>query len=312
MKKVFVLVLVILACAVMPVLAETQLSMATAGTTGTYYALGGEMAALWMQRVEALSVTVQPSGGSADNIRIINNNEADLAIVQNDVAAYAYTGTDAFTGEQIQSFAVLGALFPETVHIIVDAEKEIYTVGDLKGASLSTGAAGSGSFFNAQHILAAYGMTLEDVSAQYLSYGESADAMKNRQLDAAVVSAPIPSAAFQELAIWRDIRLLNLDDEAIDALIAAHPFYTRTTVPANSYQTQTEEVSTVAVKALLVCRADLDEQLAYELTKSLYEHADEISNAKAADIRLENALAGVSTALHPGAERYFHEAGIME
>lgn len=311
MKRVFALILAIMLLAAVPACATEYIYLATGGTSGTYYALGGDLANLFAKNNADLDVTAQSTGASAENIRLIDQGEAEMAIVQNDVADYAYNGTNAFEGEQIQSFSVVASMYPEFVQLVVHADAGINTLADLKGKRVSIGAAGSGVYFNAVQFLEVAGLTLDDIDAQYLSFAESSDAIKNRQIDAAFITAGIPNAAIQELGATSDIKLLSLDDETVAALQEAYPFYAKATIPADTYANQPEDVTAVAIRAVLICKADMDEELVYNLTKTLYEKTDELSNAKKSEIIIDEALLGVSTPVHAGAARYYAEAGIQ-
>ena len=294
-------------------LAEDFLSIATGGTSGTYYPLGGDIANLFNTAIEGVKANAQATGGSAENLRLIHNGDAELGTVQNDVAAYAFSGTDSFEGEVIDSFSVIASLYPEVIQLVARADSGIVNIEDLKGKRVSVGAAGSGVFFNAVHILEAAGLTLDDVDEQYLSFSESSDAMKNRQLDAYFTTAGIPNAAITELASSADVLMVQLTPETVNALIEAKPFYVSYVIPGGTYPGIDEDAQTVAVMALLVGSSDLDDELVYNMVKSLYERGDELlTHAKKAEIKLETALDGVGDLpLHPGAQLYYDEAGML-
>jgi TRAP transporter TAXI family solute receptor len=291
--------------------AATFLSIATGGTSGTYYPLGGDLANLFNTVIPDVNASAQATGGSADNLRLIDGEEAELGTVQNDVSYFAYTGTDSFEGEQITSFSVISSLYAEYVQIVVRADSDIQSIADFKGKAISIGAAGSGVYTNALHVLEAAGLTLDDIDAQYLSFAESADGLKNKQIDAAFVCAGIPNAAVTELSSTVGVRLISLSDEEVAALIAAHPTYTNLKLPADTYGL-TEDVNCIAITALLVCSNNLDEELVYNMTKAMFEQEGILTHAKAAEITLENAFNGVGELpLHPGAARYFTEVGVL-
>jgi len=291
--------------------AATFLSIATGGTSGTYYPLGGDLANLFNTVIPDMNASAQATGGSADNLRLIDGEEAELGTVQNDVSYFAYTGTDSFEGEQITSFSVMSALYAEYVQIVVRADSDIQSIADFKGKSISIGAAGSGVYTNALHVLEAAGLTLDDIDAQYLSFSESADGLKNKQIDAAFVCAGIPNAAVTELSSTVGVRLISLSDEEVASLIAAHPTYTNLKLPAATYGL-TEDANCIAITALLVCSNNLDEELVYNMTKAMFEQEGILTHAKAAEITLENAFNGVGELpLHPGAARYFTEVGVL-
>lgn len=314
MKKCGLLLLALMLSMVIafsPAHAETFLSIATGGTSGTYYPLGGDLANLFNTTIESVKATAQATGGSAENLRLIDAGDAELGTVQNDVSAYAFAGTDSFDGEIIDSFAVITSLYPEVVQLVARSDAGIETISDLAGKRVSVGAAGSGTYFNAVHMLEAAGMSLDDIDEQYLSFSESGDAAKNRQIDAFFCTAGIPNAAITELASGSSAKVVALDADIVAKLIDAKPFYVSFVIPAGTYPGIDEDVQTVAITALLVCASDLDEALVYEMTKSIYEQGDEVlTHAKKTEITLETALDGVGTLpLHPGAERYYKEAG---
>ena len=314
MKKFLVLLLTLaLILTSLSVLAETTyLGITPGGTAGTYYPLGGEIAALWMKHIPGLDVSVQSSGGSKDNILKMNNKEADLGTVQNDVMYYAYQGDqDFFAGEVIDSFVAIGYLYPELVQVVVAADSDIKTIADLKGKNVSVGAVGSGVYFNAVQLLGEAGLTLEDIKPQHLSFDESATSFQNRQLDAFFVTAGLPNPAIMDVDSKRDVRLIGLTDEQMAALQEKYAFYVPVVVPAGAYKGILEDVTVPAVGAVLICGKDLDEELVYQMTKVLYENKDEMTHAKKEFISAETGVEGIPVPFHPGAERYFKEKGLL-
>jgi len=287
-----------------------QLIIATGGTGGTYYPLGGGMADQITKNV-GVTATAQSTGASAENMRLIRDQGADIAFTQSDIAEYANKGTAMFEQDgKIEAFQAIGALYNETIQIVVSPDSGISTVADLKGKRVSVGAPGSGTEKNAEQILEAYGLKFEDIQLQRLSFADSAKAIQDGQLDAAFQTAGTPTAAITELAATKGVKIIPIDADKIDAIIAKYPFYTKTTIPGNTYQTVSEEVTTVAVKSMLVVRSDLSEDLVYKVTKAIYENLDKLGHAKAKEIKLENALSGVSLPVHPGAKKFFDEKGV--
>ena len=288
----------------------SQLVIATGGTGGTYYPLGGGMAD-HITKNAGITATAQATGASAENIRLLRDKKADIAFTQNDIAEYASKGTNMFQQDgKIEAFQALGALYDETIQIVVSADSNIKNVADLKGKRVSVGAPGSGTEVNAQQILEAYGLTFDDTKLQRLSFADSAKAIQDGQLDAAFQTAGTPTAAITELAATTGVKIIPIDTDKIDAIIAKYPFYVKTVVPANTYQTVPEEVTTVSVKSMLLVRADLSEDLVYKATKAIFENTDKLGHAKAKEIKMESVLAGVSIPIHPGAKKYFDEKGV--
>ncbi len=225
---------------------------------------------------------------------------------------YANTATEGFANaEPNEGFLTLGTVYPEVCQLVVDASAGIETVADLKGKAVSIGAAGSGVESNAKQILAAAGLSMEDIKVQNLDFAESANAIKDKAIVAAFITAGAPTTAVTELAATNDIKVLSLDDAIIESLCADYSYYTPYTITADVYGAA-EDTQTVAVKATIVVKADLDEELVYNLTKGLFENLDAVAaaHAKGNEMSLEGAVQGVSVPLHPGAAKYFEEQGL--
>ena len=292
--------------------AKELLTLGTGGTSGTYYALGGDIAALWARHLD-VDVTPTETAASKANILMINKGDAELAFAQNDMMFYAATGDqEVFNGEKIESFAGIGSLYPEAVQIVVGADTDITKVGDLKGKNVSIGAVGSGTMYNSLQVLGAAGLTVDDVKAQYLNFAESAEAFQNRQVDALFITAGIPNPAIIEAANKRPIRLLVLEDDQMKALQEKYSFYVPVTVPGGTYDGAPDDLVIPSTNAVLICAKDLDEELVYNLTKTLFEGLGELTHAKAKEISAAYAVTGVPVPFHPGAERYYKEIGVLK
>ena len=289
-----------------------RISFASGGTSGTYYPIAGAISTLWTDKVEGLTVDVQSTGASAENLNLINNGEAEVALVQNDVMYYAYTATESFAEvDKNESFLTLGTVYPEVVQLVVAGDSGIETLADLKGKAVSIGDVGSGVESNAKQILAAAGIGLDEITVRNLGFGESANGIKDKTLDAAFVTAGTPTTAVTELAATNDIKVLSLDQAVIDKLCADYGYYTAFTIPADVYGTAAD-ANTVAVKATIVVKADLSEELVYNMTKTLFENLDVVAeaHAKGKEMSLQGAIDGVSVPLHPGAAKYYVEQGL--
>ncbi len=314
MKKALMLILslALLLSAFSALAATEYLGVTTGGTGGTYYPLGGEIAALWMKHIPDLDVSVQSSGGSKDNILKMNNGEAELGTVQNDVMYYAYQGdADFFAGQVIDSFVAIGSLYPELVQVVVAADSDIKTIGDLKGKNVSVGAVGSGVYFNAVQLLNEAGLTLEDIKPQHLSFDESATSFQNRQLDAFFVTAGLPNPSIMDVASKQKVRLIGLTDEQMVSLQEKYAFYVPYLVPAGTYDGMDADVTVPSMNAVLIVKKDIADDLVYELTKVLFENKDELTHAKKEFISAEYAVKGIPVPFHPGAEKYFTEKGLL-
>jgi TRAP transporter TAXI family solute receptor len=290
-----------------------QIRMATGGNTGTYYAYGSAVGQILTEKT-GIPITIQSTGASKANIQLIAVGEVELAIVQNDVMDYAYRGVDLFNGEKITSFSTMAALYAEVCQVVANPASGIRTIADLKGKNVSVGDAGSGTEFNARQILEAYGVTFDDIGKQNLSFGASADALRDNKIDAFFCVAGAPTTAIVDLAIGKEVVVLDIDDDHARALIQKYPFYTQFPIPAGSYRGQNAEVKTVAVKATFIVSTKLSDDTVYSLTKNLLESKQAIvaAHAKGAELSAEYAVSGISVPFHPGAEKYLKEIGALK
>jgi TRAP transporter TAXI family solute receptor len=290
-----------------------QVRLATGGTTGTYYAYGSAFAQILAEKTK-IPITIQSTGASKANIQLVDAGEVEMALVQNDVMDYAWRGVDLFNGEKTTTFRSMAALYAETCQIIANPASGIRTVADLRGKNVSVGDAGSGVEFNARQILEAYGLTFGDIGMQNLGFGPSADALRDNKIDAFFCVAGAPTSAVVDLATNKDIILLEIDEAHANQLIRNYPFYTRLPIPGGSYRGQASDVMTVTVKATLIVSAKLSDNTVYQLTKSLFENkpAIEAAHAKGRELSHSYAVEGISVPFHPGAEKYFKEAGALK
>ena len=289
----------------------SKMTMGTGGTSGTYYAYGGVLGQ-YIKDKAGIEVVVVSTDGSKANIQSIAAGDYQLGTVQSDVLAYAWEGTRSFESEgKIDSFRVVAGLYAEAVQLIT-MDPEIKSVADLKGKSVSIGAPGSGVYFNAVDVLAAAGLTENDINAQYQSFADSTDALKDGKIDAAFIVAGPPTPAITELCTTNNAYLVPIDGEIADKLIADCPFYTVHTIPAGTYAGQDADVQTVTVKATLIVSADASEDDVYNLTKAIFDNAAAIAaeNAKGNELSIENATSGMAAPFHAGAAKYFAEKGV--
>jgi TRAP transporter TAXI family solute receptor len=289
-----------------------QVRMATGGSTGTYYAFGSAVGQILSEKTK-ISITVQSTGASKANIQLIDAKEVELAIVQNDVMDYAYRGVDLFNGEKITSFSTMAAIYAEVCQIVVNPASGIRTIADFRGKNVSVGDAGSGVEFNARQILQAYGITFDDIGKQNLSFGASADALRDNKIDAFFCVAGAPTPAIVDLATSKEVAILEIDDAHAAQLSRDYPFYTQFPIPAGSYGGQNAAVMTLAVKATFIVSNGLSEETVYQLTKALFENKAQIeaAHAKGKELSTSYAVEGISVPFHPGAAKYLKEIGAL-
>ena len=289
----------------------TKMTMGTGGTTGTYYAYGSVLGQYFKTKAN-VDTTVVSTDGSKANIQGIDAGDYQLATVQSDVMAYAWAGTQSFAEDgAVQSFRVIAGLYAEAVQLIT-MDPEIKSVADLKGKAVSIGAPGSGVYFNAMDVLTAAGLTLDDIQPQYLSFGDSTDGLKDGKIQAAFIVAGAPTPAITELCTTNSAYLVPIDGDIAATLMAGSPYYTAYTVPAGTYAGQTEDVTTVTVKATLIVDANASEEDVYAITAAIFDNIDAITveHAKGAELSLENATTGMAAPFHAGAAKYFAEKGV--
>ncbi|MBQ9921215.1 MAG: TAXI family TRAP transporter solute-binding subunit [Clostridia bacterium] len=290
---------------------STKMTMGTGGTSGTYYGYGGVLGQ-YIKNNAGINVTVVATDGSKSNIQGIDAGNYQLGTVQSDVMAYAWEGTRSFETEgKMDSFRVVAGLYAEAVQLVT-MDPEIKSVSDLKGKNVSIGAPGSGVYFNAIDVLTAAGLTETDINAQYQSFADSADALKDGKIDAAFIVAGPPTPAITELCTTNSAYLVPIDGEVAENLMASCPFYTVHSIPAETYPGQTEEVKTVTVKATLIVSTSASEDDVYKLTAAIFDNIEAITleNGKGAELSIENATSGMTVPFHAGAAKYFAEKGV--
>jgi hypothetical protein len=296
-----------------PQIEEAQLTILTGGSAGTYYPIGGAMATAINEYAEGVKATAVTSGASVTNARKIGNGEAELALLQNDVAYYAYNGLEMFADNPVKNMRGIATLYPEVIQIVTIKESGIKTVYDLKGKKVAVGAPGSGTAVDALQILEAAGIDETNTNIEYRDFKEVADGLKDKTIDAGFIVAGVPTAAVSDVAAVRDVMIVEVPDEIYKKLSEKYKFYVQHTIPAGTYKGQDEDVKTVAVLAMLVTREDIPEDVIYKVTKAIFEHRDVLVSAhkRAEDITLETALEGMPIPLHPGAEKYYKEKGLI-
>ena len=295
--------------AVAPKDGGSKLTFTTGGEAGTYYGFGSVLAQK-VSDVTSTNVTAITSGGSAANIDAIDIGDAQLGFSQSDVLAYAYAGERTFEEiGAIDSFSIVAPLYMEQVQIVT-LNPDIKTVADLKGKAVSIGAAGSGVYFNAIDVLGAYDLTEDDIKPTYQSFGDSAEALQDGQIDAALAVAGAPTTAITSLAASKSVYLVSLDDEHIDALIEASPFYSKAVIPADTYG-MPEDATTVAVSAVVIASNDVADVDVYNFLCGVYENLDDLAKVhdKANELSLEFASSFVGVPYHAGAVQYFADQG---
>ena len=289
-----------------------QLSIATGGTGGVYYPIGGGLAEMINNHIEGAQATAEVTGASVENMGLIMRGDADLALALADTVYQAYTGTGDFEGRQIENTRALASVYPNAVQLVTLAESDIESIADLAGKRVSVGAPGSGTELNARAVLEANGISYSDFTPQRLNFNETADAIRDGDIDAGFWSVGPPTSSILNLAATRDIRLIGLSEEEIANAQEEEAVFAPYELAAGMYDGMEEAVQTIGIPNVLVVNADMDEELAYQLTQLLFENTDELIavHPAANDTTVDFTMKSTPVPLHPGAIRYFEETGV--
>jgi TRAP transporter TAXI family solute receptor len=294
--------------------AEQFINVLTGGTSGVYYPLGVAFANIIGKAVPGAKTSAQATKASVENLNLLQAGRGEVAFTLGDALSDAWKGNEeAGFKTPLRKLRGFAAIYPNYIQIVARADSGIRTLADLKGKKISVGAPKSGTELNARAILAAAGLTYKDFSkVEYLSFGESVELMKNRQLDVTLQSAGLGVASLKDLATSMDIVVVAIPPEIVKKV--NDPAYIPATIPANTYNGQTAAVPGVAVQNYLVTREDMPADVVYAITKALWTNLDQLANAHVAAkaINLQNALEGMPVPLHPGAEKYYREAGVIK
>jgi TRAP transporter TAXI family solute receptor len=296
-----------------PVQAQDFITILTGGTSGVYYPLGVALSKIYSEKIQGSRPTVQATKASVENLTLLQQGRGEVAFTLGDSLALAWAGDEeAGFKSKLTKLRGLTAIYPNYIQVVASKDSGIKTLADLKGKRLSVGAPKSGTELNARAILEGAGLSYKDLGKlEYLPFSESVELMKNRQLDATLQSAGLGVASIRDLASSVDIVVVEIPASVVDKVGSP---YVKATIPANTYGGQSQAVTTAAVVNYLVTHSGVKDELAYQMTKTLFESLPDLTAAHAAarDIKLENAMQGMPVPLHPGAERYLKERGVTK
>lgn len=291
-----------------------DLLMGTGSQGGTYFPLGGEMANVWNNNIDNVNVTSTESGASVENLAKISSGNFDLGMSVNLPAVDAYNGTGEFEGAKVENFAFIGHIYPEVMQIVTREATGVETIADLKGKKVAIGPPGSGTQAAAKLILEAYGLSDGDYEAYQEGFGDARAKLQDGTIDASFGLLGLPNSGIDELqASTKDVKILEVTGDAL-TYIEENSGYSGLTISAGTYEWLDQDVQTISAFAILVANTDtVDDDLAYQLAKVMIEHADENTHPQSQHMTKENALNGSDgLPIHPGAERYYKEIGIMD
>lgn len=294
-----------------PAVAQMQLSIATGGTGGVYYPMGGGLAEIINNNIDGYSAAAEVTGASVANMGLIATGDADLALALADTVAQAYTGTGRFEGQQLPMIRGLASMYANMVQIVTLEGSGIRTLGDLVGRRVSIGAPGSGTEVNAQQILEANGITYDMIDEQRLNFNETADALGNGDIDAGFWSVGAPTSSILNLATTQSIVMVELNADEMAAALDANPIFAMTTLAGGLYNGVDQPVAVLGVPNVLTVSSEMDEELAYQITRAMFENIADLQavHPAANQTTVEFTLAATPVPLHPGAIRYYEEIG---
>ena len=289
------------------------INVLTGGTSGVYYPLGVALSEIYGDGIEGSRTQVQSTKASVENLNLLAQGRGEIAFALGDSVALAWEGNaEAGFPQRLEGLRAIAAIYPNYVQIVADAQSGIVTLEDLPGKSMSVGAPASGTELNARAIFQAAGLSYDDLGrVEYLPYAESAELIKNRQLESTLQSAGLGVAFIQDLTATHEINIVAIPAETVMQI--GDP-YVPAIIPAGTYSGQDEDVPTAAIGNVLVSHEGVSEETAYQMTKLLFENLDRMRAAHSAaeSIDINAAIKGLPIPLHPGAERYYREQGIIQ
>ena len=289
------------------------INILTGGTSGVYYPLGVSLQKIYGDKIKNSKTQVQATKASVENLNLLQEGKGEIAFVLGDSLKFAWEGNEevGFKGK-LDKLRGIAAIYPNYVQIVAAKGSNIKSIADLKGKRVSVGAPKSGTELNARAILTAAGMSYKDLAkTEYLPFAESVELIKNRQLDATLQSAGLGVASLKDLANSVDVVVVSVSPDVIKKI--GSPYITGV-IPTNTYKGQTENVSTAAIGNFLVTHKDVSTETVYQMTKLVFESLPELvaAHSAAKDIDIKKATAGMPVPLHPGAQKYFKEKGIIK
>jgi uncharacterized protein len=295
-----------------PARADQFVNVLTGGTAGVYYPLGVALAKVYGEEIEGARTSVQATKASVENLNLLQQGKGEVAFTLGDSLLLGYRGdAEAGFNAPLDKLRGVAAIYPNYVQIVATEESGIKTLDDLKGKRLSVGAPKSGTELNARAILGAAGISYDDLGkVEYLPFAESVELMKNRQLDATLQSAGLGVASIRDLATSVPIQIVAIPPELVASVGSP---YVAATIPSGTYTGQDEDVPTAAVINFLVTHSEVPDDVAYAMTKALWENLGELQSAHAAakEIKPDGAVADMPVPLHPGAEKYYKEQNML-
>lgn len=292
-----------------------KINFPTAGASGALYAVGAAITNNWTKNVPGVQAASQASAGGIANLNMVAANEAQVSIAISSNVLQCLQGTDSFKDHAYKDLKVIGGLYMNPNQVVVTKNSGIKTLADVKGKHFAVAAAGSSVYNECENHFTTVGMKFpDDIKAELIAFGPAADMLQNGTLDGAWIMSGAPAAAVSQ-ALTANCQLVEIDDQTLDALKAKYPWYAKYIIPAKTYPNQDKDIQTSAIKMVMFCRHDLSEDTVYQLTKSFWEHIDELGKAQKnlQGLKPADAVKDIANLpLHPGAEKYYKEIGVLK
>ncbi|MEM9473776.1 MAG: TAXI family TRAP transporter solute-binding subunit [Pseudomonadota bacterium] len=299
-----------LTLAAAPAMAQTQLSVATGGTGGVYFPMGGGVAEVINNHVDGYAATAEVTGASVENMGLIATGDADMGLGLADTVQQAYSGTGRFDGQRLPMLRAMASMYANMIQIVTLEGSGISSLQDLAGKRVSVGAPGSGTEVNAQIILEANGITYDDIDEQRLNFNETADALANGDIDAGFWSVGAPTSSILNLATTQSIAILELSEAEFEAALGAQPLFARTTLAEGTYE-GVPATAVLGAANVMTVSSEMSEDLVYDITRAIFENIDDLRavHPAANQTTIDFTLSATPIPLHPGAIRYYEETG---
>lgn len=291
-----------------------NVSLATGGTSGTYFAIGSGIAAIATKYVDSIEFTAESTGASVANCKLIRDGAVEFGLASASTVASAYNGREIFEGDPADNITGVIALYPEVFQLLVLKKSGLQEISDLEGKRVAIGTRESGTARIAKILLSAHGISLDDIDEKYMPFSEAVAALKDELIDCVIIGAGLPTSAVIDASASLEINLLEVDRKKMGEALKETPFLKFEVIPEGTYCDVNKDILTVSTPAILVASKNVEDQLVYEVTKAIFSNLSEIEGVhpQGRNINLMRALDAMPIPVHPGAEKYYREQGVID
>ena len=291
-----------------------KVTIATGGVSGTYFSIGSGISAIMTKYVDNLEAIAESTGASVANSKLLRDGFVDFMLASASTIDSAYYGKDVFEGNPAKNIVGIASLYPEVFQFIVLKSSDMRSVSDLVGKRVAVGSVDSGTERISKIILSAHGISYNDIDEQFLGFSEAVDALKDGKTDCIIIASGLPTSAVVDISAVVEIALLDVDKLMFSEVLPLYPFLKFETIEEGIYSSVNRDTLSISTPALLATSITMEEEIVYNITKAIFEHVDELESihSQAKNIRLNTAISAMPVPLHPGAERYYREVGILD